>query len=531
MAQLRLQRAKAKAKAKAEAKARTEAEKQEAKKAEQAEQAEVAGSSSTRRTFAAEYSYRDQQHDQQHDQPVQHCGQSVEAERKPRPKPKLKAMGNYRYDPIRGAYFPVSSMRRYDPHGVRDFGTGSKDGEKGVAVKTDNRRMNGNSDSSNRMVVDSNISKAAVRMSTCPILANVIMGPTTKTKRRRNAMGPMVHVYQAAYEVTASARRRRDLRSEMASALLASGNVGLVPSVRRVVVGGGGAGSTSGSATSNTTGGVGVAGGTRSSEAAAMGRRPGPGTDDRGMSNAHASCLSRYRWVSLLKPLPRHVESRRGTPLDCGCKEELHPSARTFDVMDMICTAIGDTYQVNDTTPHIVTITGGRDKSSLCYRGAQSMSESPYSLSANDNEVLNPSNDWVYNSVRFAPFMSADGALPTAIFGALSSSSSSSGRSQENFSRFTLHRGGPHDADTATPFVSADLKLSEGQSYDDDIGPALMNDFVFNPGSSSSAPGIVAFAPGKCFGKQQYRPSFLDFERMRFITQPRVLEASAIGNG
>mmetsp|Transcript_4365 Transcript_4365/g.9480 ORF Transcript_4365/g.9480 Transcript_4365/m.9480 type:complete len:764 (+) Transcript_4365:77-2368(+) len=404
-------------------------------------------------------------------------------------KAKTKDMGMYRYDPMKKTYFPVAATRRYDPHGVRNC---ISDNDNTTMTRQDGR---------NDATTFKNITGATLTLSTCPNLRNVRLGAATTpiSLRRRNRVQLMVHAYQISSEITPSLRRRHDLRSEMMSAVLVSNGPRLVPAVRRVVVR------------------EGEIVGSRGKSVLVRGADVTYGEDRDSHCgedcDTHCSAVGEipsarhFKWVSLLKPLPLGPsQSSRGTPLDCGCKEVLHPSARTFDVMDS---------QGSSMMPHIVTISGGRDCSAITYREPET-SIRPYplgedALGTNGSAVSQPpESNRRYNAVRFAPFM-ADGPVPTAIFGAISSSSR---RRQENHSIFTLHRG-PSEVDAAAPFASTDLQLPGNDTT------THMNDFVFSPGSSSSAPGIVAFAPGKGSNNKQCRPAFLDFSTMQLTIQPR----------
>jgi len=354
---------------------------------------------------------------------------------------KRKTMGKFRYDPLRKAYFPVSS-KKYNPNDVYCSAEDDFD------VNVDYRTM-GNS-----------IEQIAFRLSN-----------GREVNRGRNNYCPsrmLLHAYRVASEITsASVLRRHRLRSEMASVLhFAGGGIHLRPAARRVITG-------------------------------------GAGGDEI--------------WQSLLEPLPHCRESpyshsnERSIPTDCLCKHELHPSARTFDVMA--------SHGGQGELPQVVTIIGGGSNgNNIHYRESRSGSEDPFTLRATRESKSRPDSSSArrYHCVRFAPFMAGHRLQnsSSAVMGALSTDA----LGHDNCSTLTLHRG-PTNADVAKPFVTKEL-ISSGSA--NERIDSMMNDFVFSPNATTAAPGIVALAPGMSSKRRgKYRPIFLDFETMQTLTQPR----------
>ena len=364
---------------------------------------------------------------------------------------KRRAMGKFQYDPIKKAYFPVSS-KRYNPNDVATFGDDvCSDDDSNLSLAGDGFDVDGMTSMGN------DVEHVALRLSTGRHVNRV-----KKSKCSSHALLQSYHM--AAETINSSALRRHRLRSEMASTLLFTNGIHLRPAVRRAATGRGGAGEW---------------------------------------------------WQFLLEPLPHTAEFSRSEddyngpiPLDCLCKHELHPSARTFDVLK---SNVG-----RDELPHIVTIIGGGQYgSSLYYRRNRPALESPFAFQASQgtNGSTDSSSPRRYQCVRFAPFV-AESRLQNStsvVLGALSVDA----HGYDKNSTFTLHRG-PTNSDIAMPFLTKELRFTGA-----DKDGALMNDFVFSPNSTTAAPGTMAFAPALPFHrKKKYRPTFLDFQSMQLMTRP-----------
>jgi len=362
-------------------------------------------------------------------------------------KEKNSTMGNFRYDPIKKGYFPVSS-RRYSPNDAAPIG------DCYFPDDDSKTRLEDEFDGDN-MTMGNNVEQMALRMSTGHC-ANVNRVKNSNYSNHRI----IFHAYHMANEFTNFSVFRHRLKSEMASTLLFTSGIHLRPAVQRRTI---------------------------------------PGEFGGGEI-----------WQSLLEPLPCGFESHssegghtRPIPVDCLCKHELHPSARTFDVLES-SSGQGE-------LPHVVTIIGGGSNgSNLFYRNNRPGSDSPFALqvspATNRSEVLSSARR--HQCVRFAPFM-AESRLrnnTSVVLGALSTDVVGRG----NFSTFSLHRG-PTNADVAMPFAAKELRSTEGNH-----NGIVVNDFVFSPNSTTAAPGLVAFAPAK----KKSRPMFLDFETMRVMNLP-----------
>ena len=370
---------------------------------------------------------------------------------------KRRTMGKFRYDPIRRAYFPVSS-KGYNPNDVvGQSSSGSScldDGGPQASRPNDGFDIDTNTPGNT-------VDQIALRLS----------NGRRVNRGRNNHHCPsrtLLHAHHVASEITsASVLRRHRLRSEMASALHFAGGIHLRPAARRIIP---------------------------------------EGTDGDEML-----------WQPLLEPLPiahSHERSTSSIATDCLCKHELHPSARTFDVMS---SPHGDQREL----PHVVTIIGGGGNgNNIHYRESRPESEGPFtpqaSQESNSRATTDSSGARRYHCVRFAPFM-ADHHLQncsSAVMGALSTDAFGG----DNCSTLTLHRG-PTNADVATPFVTKELHVSHGSA--NGRIDAMMNDFVFSPDGTIAAPGLVAFAPGLSSKRRGNRPIFLDFETMQTLTQPK----------
>lgn len=350
-----------------------------------------------------------------------------------------RVIGKFKYDPIKKAYFPVSS-RRYNPNDVSIFGDDFCSDDDSTSKPGDGIGVDGMTSMGN------DLERMALRLSS---------GRHVNQIGNRNRPSHMLlQSYHMAGETTnLPMLRRHRMRSEMASTLLLTNGIHLRPAVRKVAT-----------------------------------RRDGEGEP----------------WQSLLEPLPHIAEFHHGQiPLDCLCKHELHPSARTFDVFKS-CSG-------QDELPHIVTIIGGGPHgSSLFYRRNRPALDSPFALQA--SQETNGSADSIsprrYQCVRFAPFL-AESRLQNStsvVVGALSVDI----HGHDKYSTFTLHRG-PTNSDVSTPFITKELRFTGGH----------VNDFVFSPNSTTAAPGIVAFASAiPSQRKKKYRPAFLDFQSMQLMTRP-----------
>ena len=370
-----------------------------------------------------------------------------------------RTMGNFRYDPTRKAYFPVSS-EGYNPNDV--VGQPSTTSSSGIScLDTGGPQSSRPDDGFN---IDTTTSG-----NTMDQMALRLSNGRQVNRGRNNHHCPsrtLLHAHHVASEITsASVLRRHRLRSEMASALHFAGGIHFRPAARRVIT---------------------------------------EGADGDEML-----------WQYLLEPLPIAHSHERSTSIatDCLCKHELHPSARTFDVMS-------SPHGGQRELPHVVTIVGGGSNgNNIHYRESRPESEGPFTMQASRESNSRPTTDLSgarrYHCVRFAPFM-VDHDLQncsSAVMGALSTDAFGG----DNCSTLTLHRG-PTNADVATPFVTKELHVSHGSA--NGRIEAIMNDFVFSPDGTIAAPGLVAFVPGlSC--QRKCRPIFLDFETMRTLTQPR----------
>ena len=354
---------------------------------------------------------------------------------------KRRAMGKFQYDPIRKAYF--DSSKRYNPNDVTTFGDD-------VCSDDDSKSWPGDGfDVDGMTSMGNDVEDVALRMSTGHHVNRV--------KNSKCSSHVLLQSYHMAGEtVNSSMLRRHRLRSEMASTLLFTNGIYFRPAARRVSTGAG------------------------------------------------------ELWQSLLEPLPHIAEFCRSEdnhtiPLDCLCKHELHPSARTFGVLK--------SNSGRDELPHIVTIIGGGARgSNLFYRPNRPLLDGPFALRElqEANGSTNPSSRSPrrYHCVRFAPFMAESRLQNSVVVGALSADI----HGHDTYSTFTLHRG-PTNNDVTMPFLTKELRFSA-------MDGTMMNDFVFSPNSTSAAPGFVAFAPAlPSQRKKKYRPTFLDFQSMQLMTR------------
>lgn len=363
-----------------------------------------------------------------------------------------RKLGGYGYDTVSKAYFPISMG--YDPHGVLPAGH--------AAGQMSGRRLRGETVVCSSACDRADVARpfpvspqrAAVGISRLPSLSlSVALLDQART----------IPAYHVISETMACPKRRHAVRSEMASAMLCRGGgegVRLVPTVRRCAV--------------------------HPSAPAEHGQNAV--LELNSSTRTYRAERKRATWRSMLLPIGgsvRQTEERliksgylvpqpSHVPSDCACKQDLHPSARTFDVKES---------KDPDCMPHIATIIGRRGCDQIWYRngtvpeGGESyrLPSAPFTIGEDESR-----RGEQYQSVKFAPFWGegeGEGeSLDKAIMGAVSND----GRNGSGFSLLACK-------DNVNGLAEPILDVAVG-------GALRANDFAFSPGAKFHRPGVVAFA-------------------------------------